>query len=109
MIGVARMPTQGSWRPWVLTMTGSPDLSIERRSRRIDEVGLTAIDTTMSCPVEMPPRMPPALFETKPFGVISSECSVPFCVTLENPAPISTPLTALMLIIAAAMSASSLP
>ena len=59
-IGVARMPTHGSWRPCVLTITARPDLSIECRSSRIDDVGLTAIATTMSCPVEMPPRMPPA-------------------------------------------------
>ena len=79
------------------------------RSRRIDDVGLTAIATTMSCPVEMPPRMPPAWFDTNPCGVISSRCSVPCCATLAKPAPISTPLTALMPIIACAMSASSRP
>ena len=62
------------------------------------EVGFTATFTTMSCPVEMPPRMPPALFERNPCGVISSECSVPFCATARKPAPISTPFTALMLI-----------
>ena len=47
-IGVARMPTHGSWRPCVLTMTARPALSIECRSRRIELVGLTAIVTTMS-------------------------------------------------------------
>ena len=52
--------------------TGCPALSIERRSRRIVEVGFTAIVTTMSWPVEMPPRMPPALFDRNPCGVISS-------------------------------------
>ena len=45
------------------------------------EVGLTATCTTMSWPVEMPPRMPPALLRENPCGVISSECSVPFCAT----------------------------
>ena len=30
---------------------------------RIDDVGLTEKRTTMSWPVEMPPRMPPAWFE----------------------------------------------
>ena len=54
------MTPQGSWRPCVLTTTGLPALSIEWRSRRIDDVGLIAIDTTTSCPVEMPPRTPPA-------------------------------------------------
>jgi hypothetical protein len=72
------------------------------------EVGFTATCTTMSCPVEMPPRIPPALFVTNPSGVISSECSVPFCVTAVKPAPISTPFTALMLIMLYARSASSL-
>ena len=33
---------------------------------------------------------------TKPCGVISSECSVPFCAIDAKPAPISTPFTALM-------------
>jgi len=31
-----------------LTVTGAPALSIDRRSSRIDDVGLTAIETTMS-------------------------------------------------------------
>jgi hypothetical protein len=42
-------------------------------------------------------------------GVISSRCSLPFCATAAKPSPISTPLTALMLISAAARSPSSLP
>ena len=43
------------------------------------------------------------LHEAGYFGpsiVSSSRCSVPFCSTLANPAPISTPLTALMLTMA---------
>ena len=48
----------------------------------------------------MPPSMPPALLVAKPSGVIESPCVVPRCVTLAKPAPISTPLTALMPIIA---------
>jgi hypothetical protein len=36
---------------------------IDRRGVRIDEVGLTANRTTTSCPVEMPPRIPPAWFD----------------------------------------------
>ncbi len=99
-IGVARMPTQGSWRPWVWTIAGLPCRSIERRGRRMLEVGLIAMLTTMSWPVEMPPRMPPALFERKPSGASSSQCSVPFCSTERKPAPISTALTALMPIMA---------
>ena len=59
-IGVARMPTQGSWRPSVLTSTGCPALSIVYLGRRMLEVGLIAMLTRMSWPVEMPPTTPPA-------------------------------------------------
>src|SRR5439155_1056904 len=105
----ARMPTQGSWRPVVCTVVGSPLRSMERRGRRMLEVGLSAMLTRMSWPVEMPPSVPPALFERKPRGVSSSPCSEPFCSIAAKPAPISTPFTALMPIIAEAMSESSLP
>ena len=56
----ALMPTQGSWRPLVSTVAGLPSLSIERRGIRMLDVGFMPIVTTMSCPVEIPPRMPPA-------------------------------------------------
>ncbi len=52
--------------------------------------------------------MPPASFFSNPSGVISSRCSLPLWVTAENPAPSSTPLTALILIRPRARSASSL-
>ena len=39
---------QGSWRPWVLMTTALPALSMVCRSRRIDEVGLIAIETVIS-------------------------------------------------------------
>ena len=32
---------------------------------KIEEVGLTANETTISCPDEIPPNIPPALFELK--------------------------------------------
>ena len=64
------------------------------------EVGLSAMPTTTSCPVAIPPSVPPALLERKPSGVSSSPCSLPFCVIDANPAPISTPFTALIPIIA---------
>ena len=73
---------------------------MEWRGLRIELVGLIAIVTSMSWPVEMPPSTPPALLLRKPCGVISSPCVVPRCATLAKPAPISTPLTALMPIIA---------
>src|SRR5207247_2352233 len=108
-IGVARIPTQGSCRPVVSTVTASPRVLMVRRGNRMLEVGLRAIDTVRSWPVEMPPSTPPLLLETKPRGVISSPCSLPFCTIDPNPAPISTPLTALMDIIVHAISASSRP
>src|SRR3982074_1218295 len=80
----------------------------------IDEVGLTTKRQTTGCPVEMPPRMPPAWFERK-IGLpslpmrISSALSSPESAAAANPAPISTPLPALMPISAAARSPSSLP
>ena len=63
--GTARMPTQGSWRPLVDDLDLVAERSIERRGVRIELVGLTAKRTTMSWPVEMPPRMPPALLDRK--------------------------------------------
>ena len=55
----------------------------------------------------MPPKIPPAWLLSKPFGVISSRCSLPRCSTTAKPSPISTPLTALIPIKAWAKSASS--
>ena len=79
-IGVARMPTQGSWRPLVTTSTGLLLTSIDWRGLMIELVGLIAMLTSRSCPVLMPPSTPPALLVTKPSGVIESPCVVPRCV-----------------------------
>src|SRR3977135_1253280 len=57
------MPTQGSCLPWVSISTSLPSASAVRIGCKIELVGLTAKRMTMSCPVEMPPRMPPALFD----------------------------------------------
>ena len=108
-MGGARRPTQGSWRPVVMTSTAAPLRSTVAPGRRRLEVGLKATDTSIGWPLEMPPRMPPAWLLAKPSGDIRSRCSLPFWVTQAKPAPISTPLTALMDIMAAAISASSLP
>src|SRR6185312_2204394 len=59
-IGTARIPTTGSWRPCTLTSADSPRRSTVLPSSRMLEAGLMARLTTMSWPVEMPPRMPPA-------------------------------------------------
>jgi hypothetical protein len=40
--GTARIPTQGSWRPLVTTLVGSPVLVIDLRELKIEEVGFTA-------------------------------------------------------------------
>ena len=99
-IGAARMPTHGSWRPKVSTVAAWPARSMERRGVRIELVGLMAMPTVRSCPVEMPPSTPPALLPTKPSGVSSSPCVLPRCAMQAKPAPISTPLTALRPIMA---------
>ena len=59
-IGVARMPTQGSWRPVVTTSTHCRATSTLSTGRRRLEVGLNATEQRTGWPVEMPPRMPPA-------------------------------------------------
>src|SRR5436309_992920 len=65
-MGVARMPTQGSWRPVVCTVVGSPLRSIERRGRRMLEVGLSAMLTRMSWPAEL--REMPAHLDAIPLA-----------------------------------------
>ena len=72
------------------------------------EVGFKAMLATISCPVEIPPVVPPELFEIKPEGDISSLFSVPRIDTTSNPLPISTPLTAFIPIKPCARSASNL-
>ncbi|MNY21290.1 hypothetical protein D3C86_1548240 [compost metagenome] len=70
------------------------------------EVGFSAMLVTICCPLLIPPRMPPAWLLWKPSLVISSRFWLPRSATTSKPSPISTPFTALMLIIAWAMSAS---
>ena len=103
-----------SGRPFVTISVSLPSTSMVRRGCRIDDVGFTAKRTTTGWPVEMPPRMPPAWFERKrgrpSFPArISSAFSSPERAAAAKPSPISTPFTALMLIIADARSWSSLP
>ena len=57
------MPTHGSWRPGVLTLTSRPSASTLSTAASIELVGLTAKRATIGWPVEMPPRMPPAWLE----------------------------------------------
>ena len=107
------MPTQGSWRPLVRISVASPSRVIVSTGVRIELVGLKPTRSTTGCPVEMPPAMPPALFARNSGALLPGRIGSAFCSpekrAAAKPAPISTALTALMLIIAPARSASSLP
>ena len=59
------MPTQGSCLPFTDIDVLFPNLSIVFLVLRIEEVGFTANERTIFCPVDIPPRMPPALFDLK--------------------------------------------
>jgi hypothetical protein len=72
----------------------------ERRGSRMLEVGLMARLTITSWPVEMPPETPPAWLLRKALRRHLVAMLAALLATLAKPAPISTPLTALMLIIA---------
>ena len=67
-IGGARRPTQGSWRPVVITSTALPCTSTVGPGRRRLEVGLKATSQVTACPVLMPPSTPPAWLLAKPSG-----------------------------------------
>jgi len=71
-------------------------------------MGLQATRTTMSSPLVMPPRTPPALFVANPFGVRGSLCLDPVILAASKPEPTSTPLTVPTPIRAFARSASIL-
>ena len=108
------MPTQGSWRPLVTMSVASPSRVTVSTGVRMDDVGLNATRTNTGCPVEIPPAIPPALFarnsgwfDPSVAGRIRSAFSSPRKRAAPKPAPISTPFTALMLIIADASSLSS--
>ena len=89
-----------------------PNLLIVFLWERIDEVGFTAKETIISWPLEIPPRIPPALFDLNfvffPVWDISSEFCSPESWAEFIPDPIFTPFTALILIIADAKSISNL-
>src|SRR5512132_3077762 len=109
--GTPRMATQGSCRPLVEISASSPWTVTVCCGTSTELVGLTAIRATMSWPEEMPPRVPPALFDRKvtaPLRIrMASLCSGPDIAAAAKPEPISTPLTAGMLIRPLARSASS--
>ena len=88
-----------------------PNLLIVFLVVKIEDVGLTANDAIISCPEEIPPKIPPALLELNFnllfFNDISSEFCSPLSCAEFIPAPTFTPLTALMLINADAISESN--
>src|SRR5581483_2277383 len=59
-IGTARMPTQGSCRPLLRICTSSPARFTLWPGFRMLDVGFSAIEASTSCPLEIPPSMPPA-------------------------------------------------
>jgi hypothetical protein len=111
--GTARMPTQGSWRPLVTMSVSSPARSPcaageDRRGRLDGEAHhdrLAGRDAAEDAAGVVGQERRRAVVAMR----ISSAFSSPVSAAAAKPAPISTPLTALMLIIAAARSASSLP
>ena len=60
-IGTALIPTQGSCLPLTEIDVFFPNLSIVFLLFSIDEVGFTANETIISWPLDIPPRIPPAL------------------------------------------------
>ena len=62
-IGTALIPTQGSCLPLTEIEVFFPNLSIVFLKLNIYEVGFTANETIISCPLEIPPRIPPALLD----------------------------------------------
>ena len=60
--GTALIPTQGSCLPFTEMVVFFPNLLIVFLLFKIEDVGLTAKDTIISCPEDIPPRIPPALF-----------------------------------------------
>src|SRR3546814_19642385 len=109
------MPTQGSWRPLVTMSVASPALLIVGTGVRIELVGLNATRTTTGWPVEIPPAMPPPLFDRKSgrllpsvAGRLGSAFSSPRSRAARQPAPLPPPFTALIPTTAAARSPSRL-
>ena len=79
---------------------------------KIEDVGLTANEATIFWPEEIPPKIPPAWLVLNlilpELFLISSEFSSPLYFAALIPAPMFSPFTAFILIIAAAISVSNL-
>jgi len=63
--GTARGTMQGSWRPSTVKVLSSiEEMLMVCCSLAMDGVGFMPTRKTMGIPVEMPPKIPPALFVT---------------------------------------------
>ena len=71
------MPTHGSCLPFVRTVVGLFLISTVFPGTKMLDVGLSAMLTSKSCPVEIPPSVPPEKLLKNPLGVISSRASDP--------------------------------
>jgi len=92
--GTMRGMAQMSCRPPMVMRAASPLLFTVCCSREMEGMGLTATRKTSSCPLAMPPRMPPALLDKNPSGVMGSLFALPVSRAAAKPAPTSTPFTA---------------
>ena len=71
--GTARGTMQGSWRPWTESSAFSiASMSTVCCSRPMEGVGFTAMRHMTGAPVEMPPRMPPALLDSTSIWPVSA-------------------------------------
>ena len=107
-IGVARRPTHGSWRPVVTISTALP-CDVDRAAGHLDAGGGLEgqVRDDVLAGGDAAEDAAGVVARESRAGVSSSRCSLPFCATARVPAPISTALTALMLMRAWAISASS--
>ena len=76
-IGTALSPTQGSCLPVTSILISSPTELILWLLALMLEVGLIKNSISMGSPFEIPPKIPPALFEANPSPRISSLISDP--------------------------------
>ena len=101
------MPTHGSCLPVTSISTSLPSLSIVLPFVLMLDVGLIIKLRLISSPLDIPPNIPPELFDEKPDFVISSLASEPFRLSRSSTLPTDTDFTALIVIIAFAKFASS--
>ena len=110
--GTALGNTHGSWRPRAFRVVGLPSRSRVSCSCKIVATGLNAIRKYISCPLLIPPCMPPLWFVAvsmlPSWFTKRSFCSLPKVFTQLKPSPYSKPFTAFMPSIALPNCACSL-